>query len=183
MMSNEIYDYIVEQELDTSDAAALLEQLQAVTVTVDRDKEEVLNWLINEGVIDSIGEVIFSDADVAVRAQMQTALVYLQSKIPTLNPSNPKLAALIGGLRAMGKVTSEQVAAFWALFDSPRWSNLTIEQVRGALNTPKIEQCESELAAIQAEYEAAVTPIVTRRDAWEQVKLKLQNGEDAELPE
>ena len=82
-------------------------------------KADVLNWLINNGVVDSINEVILSDADVAVRAQMQTALVYLQSDIATLNPDNPKLLMLIGGLQALGKVTDEMVAAFWALFEEP----------------------------------------------------------------
>ena len=184
MLNKELYEYVTENELDTSDAAALLSVLQGVTVRQHIAKSVVNNFIVSGNLNlrlraitntpvphEQYDAAVPGAGGLTLRLAAQAGLDWLLTDSGSeVNPDNENLQALIGLLGGAGVYSSDEVAAFWALFDSPRWPNLTLEQVNAALLYPKYE-------AARELYE----PARATADKYEQAMLSLAAGEDVDL--
>lgn len=151
-MRQDIYDYIQTESLETSDIAALTIVLQAVTVTQHIPKSAVNNFIVSNSynlrlraiANEPIPHVQY-DAEIpntggiTLRLAAQAGLDWLMADSGAqVNPENATLNSLLGLLNTAGVFSNNEVAAFWSLFEAPRWPDLTEAQVRAALNMPVI---------------------------------------------
>lgn len=150
-MLPEIYTYINDKELDTSDVAALTSTLQAVTVRRYIPKSDVNNFIQNHHIDDKLDEICDRPADEAatdapipgaggftLRQIAKKGLRWLVTDTgPEVNPDNENIQALTGVLVQAGEIDIALYNEFWALFETPRWPELQGNRKAGEEYSPE----------------------------------------------
>lgn len=202
-MRQDIYEYIQIENLDTQDVAALTSALQAVTTKQHIPKSAVNNHIVsnsynlrlraitNEAIPHEIYDAEIPDSGgITLRLAAQAGLDWLLADSGAqVNPANETLNSLLALLNTAGVFSNDEVAAFWAMFDTPRWPGLTEAQVRGALNTPAIEATQGIISDAEALNATLTQEEATRRStrvneiaALHLVLEELESGDDVTTP-